>query len=619
MAIIPSLLVSAAILQDYLVDNATGLPLADGNVSLYKDNSRTTFKNWYYLSGSPGSYTYITLPNPMTLNGVGTIQDGSGNDVIPFFYPYSEADNETQELYYIVVTNSNGQQQFTRQNFPFGAYEAITPVISTGFTLRNYIVNNVFWRNTGVVTDENLMANPNSGYNEAVLAPSSHDGFSMPDWRYISDVSGGNDTLTFIKFAAGSFLNSPQVEPQNLDVTPEYYINFTCTSAGTSSYKYIQVPLSLHVKTLESVPAVFVIWARCTSSSGTGGSTITLTTLPYMGTGTTSPMVSPVETFELPINSVFTKLITQPFEFQTAVGLPLGSGGDDAWYLQIGYSSSATFNIDIAKVQLYFGDQIPSNDGDLYDKVDSIISSPRTGDIRISVNQFYPFGWVPMDDGTIGSASSGATTRANIDTWPLYNTLWSAFNSSNPAVLNIYTNAATTPKTASTFGASAISDWNAGKQLQLTQMLGRVLIGTAPDMPIPITFTTNSSTTYTVTSGSLANVNNGMPVKITANTAGMGQQPYFNVIYYIQVLSASTFTLYSYFDAQNGFSSQITAGGSSSDNTLQISDGFLGLFSGANYAQGGTPSDGYPASITTGASALLTRPPATYMNFYIKL
>ena len=625
MPINPSLLISAAMLQDYLVDNATGLPLAAGTVTLYRDNSRTTFKNWYYLSGSPGSYTFITLPNPMTLSGVGTIQDGNGNDVIPFFYPYNEDDSQISELYYIVVTNSNGQQQFTRQNFPFGAFESAAPVPSTGITLKNYIINNVFWRNAGVITDTNLVANPSSGQNEVVLAPSAHDGFSMPDWRYISNVSGGTDTLTFTKFPVGEFLNSTQVQPQNQDVTPEYYLNFTCTGAGTATYKYVQVPLSLHIKTLESVPAVLVIWARCNSSSGTGGNAISLTTLPYTGTGTTPPIVSPVATFNPPVNGVFTKFVTEAFEFQTAVGLPLGAGGDDAWYLQIGFSSSATFSIDIAKVQLYIGDEIPNNDADLYDPIDAVINDARTGDIRQSVNTFAPFGWVPMDDGTIGNGPVGlgpgsrATTRANIDTWPLYSLLWNTFATSNPAILNIYTNAVTTPKTASTFGVSAIADWTANKQLQLTQMLGRVIAGTASDMPINITFNNNSNTIFGVGSGSLANVNNGMPVVITSVTVG-GSTPNLGVVYYIQVLSATTFSLYSHFDLRAGLTGIVTASNSAGGNTLAIPDGPLGLFAGQNYAiTSNDYAQGYPGSVTSGGTAAFTRPPVAYMNFFMKL
>jgi hypothetical protein len=537
MPINPSLLVSAAMLQDYLVDNATGLPLSDGTITLYKDNSRTTFKNWYYLTGAPGSYTFTTLPNPMTLSAVGTITDGNGNDVIPFYYPYDENDSSISELYYIVVTNSNGQQQFTRQDFPFGAFSNNTPVNTTGTALKNYIVNNVFWRNVGSVTDANLASNPLSGFKEVSLAPSAHDGLSMPDWRYISDVTGGTDTLTFTKFPAGTTLGA-----SNQDVTPEYYLNFTCTGAGTATYKNVQVPLSLHLKTLELVPAVLVIWARCNSSGGTGGNQITLTNLQYTGTGTTSPMTTPVDSFMVPVSSNFTKLVTNSFVFPTSSGLSIGSGADDAWYLQIGFSASETFSIDIAKVQLFIGSTISNNETELYDDVDAVINDFRTGDVRSSLNAFSPFGWVPMNDGIISNGAVGMTpaptppsgintARQNIDTWSLYSLIWTNVN---PTFAPIYDNTGA----GTTRGASAIADWSAGKQLQLTLALGRTFLG----LPPATTFTyVNGTGIFTVAANALFDV--GSPVYMTNSGGAIPSGFALNTIYYAIPIAGSTTTL----------------------------------------------------------------------------
>ena len=90
MTINTDLLIAAPMLQDYLVDKDTGFPLANGQVSLYIDNQRSFFKNWYYQTGAPGAYTWIPLDNPLNLSSVGTIQDPNGNDVIPFYYPFDE-------------------------------------------------------------------------------------------------------------------------------------------------------------------------------------------------------------------------------------------------------------------------------------------------------------------------------------------------------------------------------------------------------------------------------------------------------------------------------------------------------------------------------------------------
>ena len=96
MPINVDLLIAAPVLQDYLTDK-DGTPMAGGTITCYQDNSRTTLKNWYYQSGTPGNYTYIRLPNPLTLSAAGTICDINGVDTIPFFYPYSELDEAVVE------------------------------------------------------------------------------------------------------------------------------------------------------------------------------------------------------------------------------------------------------------------------------------------------------------------------------------------------------------------------------------------------------------------------------------------------------------------------------------------------------------------------------------------
>ncbi|BAQ16914.1 hypothetical protein [Methyloceanibacter caenitepidi] len=69
------------------------------------------------------------------------------------------------------------------------------------------------------------------------------------------------------------------------------------------------------------------------------------------------------------------------------------------------------------------------------------------------------------DGLTIGSASSGATSRANADTWALFEKLWAVGNANG--TLAIYTSAGA----ASTFGASAAADFAANKRLALPDVL----------------------------------------------------------------------------------------------------------------------------------------------------
>lgn len=174
-----------------------------------------------------------------------------------------------------------------------------------------------------------------------------------------------------------------------------------------------------------------------------------------------------------------------------------------------------------------------------------------TGDVKLTLKTSADSGWVLMDDGTIGSAASSATTRANADAESLY-TL-------------IYTNCVDQwcPVTGGR-GANAAADFAANKPLALPKTLGRALAGygtgvvTASGVDggvdltndtftvdsnntkwitgMPVVFTLSSGTITTVTSGatyyiirdsattvqlatSLANAQNGTAVNMTAKSS----------------------------------------------------------------------------------------------------
>lgn len=73
-------------------------------------------------------------------------------------------------------------------------------------------------------------------------------------------------------------------------------------------------------------------------------------------------------------------------------------------------------------------------------------------------------GWVRANGRTIGSASSGATERANADTQPLYEWLWANCSNTNCPV-------------SSGRGASASADFAANKTIATLDMRGRAAIG----------------------------------------------------------------------------------------------------------------------------------------------
>ena len=85
-----------------------------------------------------------------------------------------------------------------------------------------------------------------------------------------------------------------------------------------------------------------------------------------------------------------------------------------------------------------------------------------TGDVKLTYKTVADSGWVMMNDGTMGDASSGGTTRANADTQALFTLLWTN-------IPNIYC------PVSGGRGVDAATDFNAHKTIKLAAALGRSL------------------------------------------------------------------------------------------------------------------------------------------------
>lgn len=85
-----------------------------------------------------------------------------------------------------------------------------------------------------------------------------------------------------------------------------------------------------------------------------------------------------------------------------------------------------------------------------------------TGDVKLTYKTAADAGWVMMNDGTIGNAVSGGTTRANADTVYLFTLLWNNTADAQCAV-------------SGGRGASAAADFAANKTIALPKALGRAL------------------------------------------------------------------------------------------------------------------------------------------------
>jgi len=552
MAINPELLIASPTLQDALVGK-DGLPLVNGTITCYKDNNRTTLKNWYYQTGSPVNYNWLPLPNPLTLSAAGTIVDINGIDVIPFFYPWfvDEAGVNISEPYYITVKDKNGVLQFPRANFPYIPKKNPNPDQNSIYSYENYIINNRFWRNIGSVSVGTLPLTPNTGagyiksgdfgdaYNASgnayyvTIAPSQNNGFSMPDINYIKNATGGNESITFKNFPA---TDRPVLKG---DTMPEYYLEHICSSNETGvTLKCYQFPISLRADTLAGQEATVTLQAR----SNNGGTKLEFRLYQFLGTGNDSVASVPFQTFSL--TTQFEKFYGT-FVFPDDLIVEEDIAGDSAWYLQIGLPLDVpAFSFEMTLPSLYLSPQanVPTNSFKTYDQIEAIISKPRTGDVRTSLNTFYPYGWVPMSDGTIGKTDSNATARNNIDTWPLFSMLWSLFKKYDVSGINPVAQMYKDDGTSVAYGDSAILDWQAKKAISLTRSMGQVLMGTVPMTALikqyqatftasqlvasgsgAITFTANAGTwlvtvaSLPVTFGEVVSFTGTMPTNIVAN------------------------------------------------------------------------------------------------------
>lgn len=138
-----------------------------------------------------------------------------------------------------------------------------------------------------------------------------------------------------------------------------------------------------------------------------------------------------------------------------AAGLSQSAG--DLRYLQL---SGGTLT---GALTLPNSDPSGSNDATRKAYVDAIRDLLfSTGDAKITLKTTADVGWVMADDGTIGSASSGATTRANADTAALYALIWNGVSNTYAPV-------------SGGRGANAAADFAANKTIALPKVLGRAL------------------------------------------------------------------------------------------------------------------------------------------------
>lgn len=500
---------SLAPIPKWLFNDNQGRPLAAGYMETFSNLNKTVPKAVY--SDPSGSFAY-TPPVRFDENG----QAG------PFYWRVNST--QLEDTYYLVVYSESSWPNtpiFTIENYgpPSASGGGGAPIVTVNNVI-NYITNNTFQRNIGTKNTSTTLSLTVAPSNHSGLTTHGDSGLGASDIVFLKSSAQDTDSISF-----GSFLSG--ANDLNPDMTQNYYMNYTCSvSAGVGTTKRIQFPICADVQNFSGQPVSISIWAR--GNSGT--KTITAQWVQFFGdgTGASSPVILPISTFNL--TTSFVKNYVLGTVIPSVSTKNIGTCGNSALYLQFVYPTNAICNIDITKPCVFIGNNIPTIEAQTLSQIDPIICSPRTGDLRWSVNTFAPFGWVPMNDGSIGSATSSATTRAHIDTFPLYNLIWNNTPNNLAPVVG-------------SKGATAILDFEANKPIYLTKALGRVLAG-APALNEPAWTNQQSSNVFTaetftniitITLGNGINPYNvGDPVMVSSS--GLPAPLQSNTVYYMGLL-----------------------------------------------------------------------------------
>lgn len=423
----------------YIADNV-GRPLGGGSMFTYRSLDKTQQK--FVYEDPAGNFPW---PDPILFDENG--QQG------PFYFAVDSGN--PQETYYIEIYDANGNLVWTQDNYlPGGSGGGGN--ITEGINLTNLIINNVMWRNIGQT------ANPVAS-TFTYIAPGCHAGLAQttsnagPDIVFLKNNTAATDQIIFQNFLLGT-------QPLTGDVAPVQYLNYSCTNTPAGeTQKCVQFPITSHVQNLTNETVTVTIWAR--GNSGTQSLVLQWFTFFGDGAGATSPLITPIETLTL-TNAWQKFVINVPVPDVT--GATLGGCGNDGLFLQVQFPLGSSCNIDFTKPSVYLGTIAPLNDFQLNDQIDGVLNVPRTGQVSTTLRGAADLGWVLMNDGTIGNASSNATTRANIDTFPLFNLIWLA-------VSNTYAPMFNSSGTPVARGANPVVDFIANNQLSLPKSLGRAL------------------------------------------------------------------------------------------------------------------------------------------------
>lgn len=298
-------------LQMYFVDKDSGLPLENGQVYFYKDNDRNIEKDVFEISGVPPNYSYTVLPNPVFLSSVGTFQDGSGNDILPYYYPFDE--NGNIELYFIKVYDHAGVLQFTREGWP----NTTSDTVVSAEDVTNFVPNGQF------LLHDNVPASLANGF---IVGKISQDStiIAQGGWSFErGPASTATDFVTFPRY--GSYVGNPTGNPR-------YAVQIQTTIAGSDTRKDLALKFP-NVNTFASDTQEYNFYFEGQSTTGSDITNVQIIVRKFFGTGgspsaTTEEVITTVSLLASTVSKYNISIL-----FGTNAGKSIGTNNDD--YVQI--------------------------------------------------------------------------------------------------------------------------------------------------------------------------------------------------------------------------------------------------------------------------------------------
>lgn len=323
--------VIAPSLQQYFVDKDTGFPLSGGKIYFWQDNNRSIPKPIFQLTGSPPNYSYAALPNPCILNSSGLLVDGSGNIIVPYYYPLDA--NGNAQLYFIQIFSDLGVPQQTIEAWPNVFLEGDAQSDST----LNLIPNGQFLLHNNIPA--NVLTSIPAGQVTTPVTVVAQGG-----WTFERPVtSTATDNVSFFKFPAYT---------ANPSSSPRYAFQLTTNGASPSdSFKDLRIKFN-DVNKFASTTQSYVVFFSGLSASG-GTIPVSLNVIKNYGTGGSAEEVVNITSFN--ITSVQSDF-SYAFIFGSNVGKIIGPNNDDFVQIALSFPVNTSYTGRITDVVMFIGD-----------------------------------------------------------------------------------------------------------------------------------------------------------------------------------------------------------------------------------------------------------------------